>query len=139
MAIPQPQPLPPQRPAGSGRGFTVLVAIVSALAVLGGFIGYSEWKSSQPSMDGLTTKVMESMNQSLRRDEDFRAAGLRVKSITIMRVTGNMFEGQAVAATRKGDDHNVTVHIGYDGESMFWRTEGGAFLFVAREQLDGGP
>lgn len=130
--------MPPPRPAGSERGFTVLVAMVSALAVLGGFIGYSEWKSNRPSIDGLPTKVMESMNRSLSRDADFREVGLRVKSVTVMRVTGNMFEGQAVAATRKGDDHKVTVHIGYDGESLFWRTENGAFLFVAREQLDGG-
>lgn len=81
---------------------------------------------------------MESMNQSFKDDKDFRDLGLRAKSITIMRMYGNLFEGQAVVATKKGDDHTVTVHIAYDGDSLFWRTEPGAFLFTAQEQLAGG-
>ena len=140
-AIAQPQPGLHRtwwRQMDSGRRFTLLVAIVSVLTILGGVIGYSEWKSSQPSMDGLTTKVMASMNQSLSDDEDYRKVGLRVKSITIMRAYGNMFEGWAVAATRKGDDHTVSVHIAYDGDWLSWQAERGAFLFVAQEQLEGG-
>lgn len=136
--IAPPPPLPPQRPPGNERRFAIQVAAIAALIVLGGVIGYSEWKSNQPSMDGLTTMVLESMNQSLSDDKRFRDLGLHVRSITIMRASGNMFEGQAVVTTRKNADHTVPVHILYDGESMIWQTDQGALLFAVQEQLAGG-
>jgi hypothetical protein len=30
------------------------------------------------------------------------------------------------------------VHINYDGETLFWQTDPGAFLFTAQEQFQGG-
>lgn len=73
------------------------------------------------------------MSQSLANDEDFSKAGLRVKSVSVMRGSGNMFEGAATVATRRGIDHRVTVHIIYNGDSLDWHTDPGSFAFVARE------
>jgi hypothetical protein len=139
MGEPAPPPLAQSasQPTVATRRFTVLVAVAAAIVIAATFIGYSEWKSSQPSMDGLTVQVRESMNQYLSTDEQFRDVGVQVTSITVMRSVGTMFEGQATVSTRKGKDHPVNVHINYDGDTLLWRTDPGAFLFAAQEQLQG--
>jgi hypothetical protein len=78
---------------------------------------------------------MDSMNQSLSTDKDFARMGLRVKSISVMRAAGDMFEGQATVATTREVDHQVTVHILYDGDTLLWHTDPGSFAFVAQEQF----
>lgn len=32
-------------------------------------------------------------------------------------------------------DHQVTVHILYDGDTLLWHTDPGSFAFVAQEQF----
>lgn len=115
----------------------MLVAVTAAIAIAASFIGYSEWKSSQPSIDNMPDRVLESLNQSLSTDEQFRDIGLHAKSIEVVRSAGNMFEGQAIVSTREGEDHSVFVHITYNGHTLLWRTDPGAFLFTAQEQLQG--
>lgn len=128
-------PSPPSvRPAAS-RLFVVLVATITALAVIGSICGYDYWRANQPSMAGLGDKVLASMNESLAQDEDFSKAGLHVKHVSVMRGAGNMFEGAGTVATRREADHRVTVHIVYDGEYLDWHTDPGSFAFVAREQF----
>ncbi len=124
-------------PPVASRRFTVLVAVAATLIIAGSFIGYSEWKSSQPSMDTLVPQLRRSMNQTLSADEQFRNLGLQLGEITVMRSVGNMFEGQVAVSTRKGTEHSVAVHINYDGETLIWQTDPGAFLFTAQEQLQG--
>ncbi len=131
-----PAPNPP-RPAT--RRFVVLVAVVTALVtavvVIGALVEFSYWRENQPDMTGLTTKVMDSMNQSLSTDKDFAKMGLHVKSISVMRAAGDMFEGQATVATTREVDHQVTVHILYDGDTLLWHTDPGSFTFVAQERF----
>jgi hypothetical protein len=136
-APPPPLPQSASQPTIATQRFTVLVAVAAAIVIAATFIGYSEWKSSQPSMAGLPIRVRESMNQSLSTDEQFRDFGLQVTSITVMRSVGNLFEGQATVSTHQGTDHPVNVHINYDGDTLLWSTDPGAFLFAAREQLQG--
>lgn len=136
VASPMPPPNPP-RPAT--RRFVVLVAVATALVtaavVIGALAEFSYWRENQPDMTGLTTKVMDSMNQSLSTDRDFAKMGLHVKSISVMRAAGDMFEGQATVATTREVDHQVTVHILYDGDTLLWHTDPGSFAFVAQEQF----
>jgi hypothetical protein len=123
-------------PKAATRGFVVGVSVAMAAAVTAAVIGFSLWKDGHlPSIDGLSTKVVDSMNESLSQDEQYRKVGLRVKEATVLRVVGNMFEGQATAATATGSDHSVGVHITYDGESLYWHTDSGSFAFVVQEQF----
>lgn len=136
MASPTP---PPNAPRPATRRFVVLVAVVTALVtavvVIGALVEFSYWRDTQPDMTGLTTKVMDSMNESLSADKDFAKMGLHVKSISVMRAVGDMFEGQATVATTRGVDHQVSVHIFYDGDTLLWHTDPGSFAFVAQEQF----
>ena len=117
----------------------MVVAVIAAIVIAASFIGYSEWKSSQPSIGSMPDRVLESMNQSLSNDEQFRDLGLFAKSIEVVRSAGNMFEGQAIVSTRDGKDHSVLVHITYNGDKLLWRTDPGAFLFTVQNQLQGTP
>lgn len=83
----------------------VVTALVTAVVIIGALVEFSYWRENQPDMTGLTTKVMDSMNQSLSTDKDFAKMGLHVKSISVMRAAGDMFEGQA---TREVDHQVVT-------------------------------
>jgi hypothetical protein len=139
---PEVPPSASQSPTASGR-FTVVVAFIAALiaaiAITATFIGYSEWKSWQPNIGSMPGRVIESMNQSLSDDEQFRDLGLYAESIQVVRAAGNMFEGQAIVSTRDGKDHSVFIHITYNGDGLLWRTDPGAFLFTVQDQLQGTP
>jgi hypothetical protein len=76
------------------------------------------------------------MNAYLSKDEQFRDLGLHANSITILHAAGNMYEGQATVTGNSGpDEHMVPVHVIYDGEEVFWRTDPGAFLFTVKDAL----
>jgi len=131
------QSVPSSSPAAASRGFVVLVVTAAALVVIAALVGFTEWKDKQPNADGLANKVIDSMNTSLSNDEQFHQVGLHIASLTVMHTAGNMFEGQATAATDTGSDHQVTVHIAYDGDTLLWRTDPGSFMFAAQEELQG--
>jgi hypothetical protein len=124
-------------PPAASRRFVVLVAIATAVVVIAALVGFGVWKDKQPDPAGLANKVLDSMNESLSSDQQFHKVGLHVKSISVMHVAGNMFEGEATVATDTGKDHQVSVHIDYDGDAMLWRTDPGAFAFSVQEQLQG--
>ncbi|MDP7739730.1 hypothetical protein [Mycobacterium paragordonae] len=70
-----------------------MTALVTAAVVIGALAEFSYWRENQPDMTGLTSKVMDSMNQSLSTDNDFAKMGLRVKSISVMRVARGHVRG----------------------------------------------
>lgn len=87
------------------------------------------WYAFQPSADGLPDKVLASMNEFLSSDQQLRETGIHVTSVTALHATGNSYEGQATVADGSVD-HQVMVHITYDGDSMLWNTDPGAFMFA---------
>ena len=137
MVANQPEITSKSTPKPASRRFVLLVAIATAAAAIAGVAGFTIWKDgNRPSIDGLSDKLMVSMNESLSQDKDFEKVGLRVKSATVMRAVGNVLEGQATAATNTGSDHDVIVHITYDGDTLLWHTDPGSFAFVAKEQFE---
>jgi hypothetical protein len=50
--------------------------------------------------------------------------------VSVMRVAQNSFEGQVDVRTSEGKSRTVAVHVKYDGDTMFWDTDPGAFLFM---------
>lgn len=135
-AWPSTPPLTTPRPAT--RSFVLLVALATAVIVSGAVIGFMLWHENQPSVTGLSDRVMESMNESLSNDPHFSKTGLHIKSITVMHMVGTMFEGYATAATNREINHDVQVHIAYDGDKLWWNTDPGSFAFVAQEELAHG-
>ena len=137
MGEPIPEPLPRQPPTPASRRFVVLMAIATAVVVIAALVGFDVWRSNQPDASDLANKVLNSMNQSLDADQQYHKVGLHVKSITIVHVVGDMFEGQATVATKAGTDHQVSVHVDYDGDTLLWHTDPGSFAFTVQEQFEG--
>ena len=108
---------------------TFVVAVLILVAVLG-MLGLDIWRTTQPSAAGLAGMVQTSMDDSLSTEDSFRQYGARVESISVMRVGQNSFEGQAEVRTNTGKSGSVSVHVKYDGDTMFWETNPGAFLFI---------
>ncbi|OFJ52567.1 hypothetical protein [Mycolicibacterium grossiae] len=122
-----PAPKPPQY---ATRRFVLIVAAVATAVLIGAGFGISYWQSTRPYSTGLASRVKDSMNESFRADERFSDIGLQTRYIHIMHMTGNMFEGQAEVVRSNGRSDSVTVHIGYDGDLMFWRVDPGSFVSI---------
>jgi hypothetical protein len=128
---------PPQRSAPATRLFVVLTGIVTAAVIVASVIGFELWNAREPDPKGLPDQVVASMNGYLSADPDYSKVDLHVTAITIMHASGNVFEGQATVASSVGGNHSVPVHVMYDGDAMFWRTDSGAFAYTVREQMQG--
>lgn len=124
-------PLTPPAPAPAQRRLRAeLVISIATLLLVAGLLGFEVWKYYQPGWDGLAGQVMTSMNDYLSSDEQLSRTGAEVTHVTVMHAAENMFEGQATVGADSGKVRDVPVHIVFDGTSMFWRTDPGAFLFA---------
>lgn len=107
-----------------------LVVSVLTLLLVAGLLGVEIWKINQHDAAGLADKVRDSMTAYLREDPDFSSHSPMVTNITVMHASENTFEGQATVTASGTSQRDVPVHIVYDGDLMFWRTDPGAFLFI---------
>jgi hypothetical protein len=87
--------------------------------------------SHSPDPDGLRQQVRHSMQDQLSSDPKFSKYRLYVVDVTLIRSTGNEYEGMADVRTGTGVQHQVPVHVTADSEHFIWRTDPGAFLWTA--------
>jgi hypothetical protein len=127
-------PVTQKPPQYATRRFVLVVAAVVTAVLVGAGFGIAFWQSSQPSSTGLAVKVKDSINESFSADERFSSIGLKTQNVTVMHMVGNIFEGQAAVVRSNGRSDSVAVHIGYDGDTMFWRIDPGAFVNILSEQ-----
>lgn len=106
----------------------LVTTVVSAFLVLMTLVGCGLSKEQI----GETAKT--SMQQTFDTDPQFKEWHLSVTSILVLKQSENLYQGIA-KVTHNGTSHDVPVEITVDGAHVLWKTQPGAFMFVAQEQL----
>ena len=120
---------PPQWRSAAARGFfSTVAAVVVGTGIVAAAL-FAIWQYNQPDVEALSKQVAKSMNDHLANDDNL--SGVEISNVTVVRASGNIYEGQATARAM-GKTELVMVHITWDGETLLWQTDPGAFLFAAR-------
>lgn len=88
-----------------------------------------------PSIDSVSETVKASMQEKFNSDSQFKQFHLKVNSVLVARQTSTQFQGIA-DITYEGSSHQVSVAITADRGRVIWKTESGAFLFVAQREIE---
>ena len=72
------------------------------------------------------------MQQKFSSDSQLSTLGLEVIRVQVIREGENRFQGMATVR-HEGDLHEVPAQINADGDNVIWRTDAGAFAFVAQK------
>jgi hypothetical protein len=129
----KPRKLPIRTLVAAGIAAGVAAGVVFAFAYY--LITMRPWEDNSAS-DGLADRVQQSMQHELDTDKDLMQYHLAVEKVTVIPEFGNDYEGLATIRTQKGTERPVLIHVtSSDKDSMIWRTDPGAFLFVAQEEL----
>jgi hypothetical protein len=107
------------------------VAVILAAAVGGWFL----WRQANPDISNLANDLRSSMNHTLSTDPQFTRLNLTVDDVTVMHQSDNSYLGVASVHTPNHPNHDVTVHVTYDGQSLLWNTDAGAFMWAGLEQF----
>ena len=116
----------------------LLHALLLAVAlVLGGCDPVSTAvTATAPAQADIGQEVKAAMQSTLSADPDFKEYGLQVQSVIVVSEgVGNKYQGMA-SVTHQGRVHQVPVTVTIDGQQFIWRSEPGAFDFVAQAALD---
>jgi protein involved in sex pheromone biosynthesis len=90
--------------------------------------------------DEISQIVKRSMQQTLSTDANFFSDyHLQVLKVVVVKTSGNEYQGMATVRTPKGTETDVPVQVTADGANVQWKTEPGAFLFAAQEELYSSP
>ena len=73
--------------------------------------------------------VKDSMQERLDNDSNLSSYHMIVKSVDVLKVTGNAYKGYA-HIEYKGAIHDVIVNITVDGDSVGWEAPAGSFAFL---------
>ena len=87
------------------------------------------------STSEIATNVKASMQQKFDSDEAFKTFSLKISTVTLVKESGNKYQGIATVLSGSGNEHRVTIDVVADGQNLIWHTENGAFLFLAQEAL----
>ncbi len=122
---------PPPTDSTSARSFLATIAAAALGCGIALAAAFGIWFVQQPNTDHLAEDTMSSLSDHIRTDEQLRLSGIKVHSVSVTHATGNLYEGQATIMDGTVE-HMVPVHIVYDGDSLQWSTDPGAFLFTVR-------
>lgn len=125
-ALPAPA-LPASRGRLRGLALTLLAAMTGSAIAIAAAAGI--WYGLQPSSDELPGKLIDSMNQFLQNNQQLRQTGIHVTAVTVMHASENIYQAEATVADGTVN-HQVPVHVTYDGQTVLWNTDSGAFLFA---------
>lgn len=109
-----------------------LVLLFLFLAKFAGVLGPS---GGEPKSDIVET-VKTSMEEKFATDADFKKWNLTVRSVDLVKQGANKYQGLA-HIDYKNTTHDVPIEVSADGDNIMWKTEPGAFLFAAQDQLVG--
>lgn len=92
------------------------------------FTGF--WVRSTTDQVGETVKT--SMQEKFDSDPQFKDSHMTVTSVQVLKQGDNKFQGIA-KITHEGASHDVLVEITADRNNVIWRTDPGAFMFLAQK------
>lgn len=110
------------------RSWRLTIALVATAACM-------TLAACSPSVSDLQTEVKKSMATNLAKDANLSQYHLQVQTISLIRATGNEYQGMADVAY-KGQVHQVPIHVVADGSQMMWRVDPGAFAFIAQDEFN---
>ncbi len=88
-----------------------------------------------PNPEQIGQRVMTSMQETFSTDPNFTKYEIKVMKVVVVKETGNKYQGMATLVTKKGAQKQVPVQVTAEGENVIWRTEPGALLFIAQDEL----
>jgi hypothetical protein len=135
MTGPEVQPEePPKLPKRAFIAAGAAVALGVAIGVLPYYVITNRPWEDQGIPD-LAGRVMQSVQHQLNSDPGLYKYDLSVEKVTVIPEFGNDYQGMATIRTKKGTEREVLIHVTALKDDMLWRTEPGAFLFAAQEEL----
>ena len=87
------------------------------------------------SKEEIGKTVTTSMQEKFDTDKTFKKYHLKVGNIQVFKETNTEYSG-LVSLYLGQEKHQVYVNINVDGKNVMWRTENGAFLFLAQKEID---
>lgn len=86
------------------------------------------------SKEEIGKTVTASMQEKFDTDQAFKRYHLKVGNIQLFKQTNTEYSG-LVSLYLGQEKHQIYVIINIDGKNVMWRTENGAFLFLAQRDL----
>lgn len=106
------------------------IVLIFIVALIGGGAWYME---NHLTEDQISQEVKNGLQQQLDQG-DLKDVHLQVSKITLLHDQGNRY--QAIAGVlMDGKSHDVNINVLVDGRKVAWKTDDGAFLFVAQALL----
>lgn len=87
-----------------------------------------------PSATEVSQEVKNSLQQTIDSDQDLKSRHLRVDSVTVIRESGNVYQGLATVRSPK-KSRQIALKITADGKNTMWRTDPGAFAVFSLDDL----
>jgi phosphotransferase system glucose/maltose/N-acetylglucosamine-specific IIC component len=107
----------------------VFLGVAVALNIVGS--GVSKKGMSKEQIGETTTM---SMQQAFDTDAQFKEWQLTVTDVQVLKQGENRYQGIA-KVVHDGTTHDVPVDLTVDGLNVMWKTDQGAFLFVAQKEF----
>jgi hypothetical protein len=123
----------PYEPSKLPKRALIAAGVALALGLLGYYLITNRPWEDNGSRD-LADRVQQSMQHKLDTDQGLAQYHLSVQTVTVISEFGNDYQGLATIRTNKGTLRDVPIHVTADKDYMIWRTDLGAFLFVAQEE-----
>jgi hypothetical protein len=125
----QPATAKPERTVRVSVILRVLAAVVVVAVV--GWIAYDRYAASQRvDVSALAEQVKASLQDNLH-GAAYRQYQLTVVKVQLIKSGEHTYDGMAEVKPRYMDSHLVSVKVTADGETMWWETEPGAFLWLS--------
>lgn len=88
-----------------------------------------------PTVEDIGADVRTSMQEKFNSDEEFKAYGLTVSSVIVVKQGENSYRGLA-KILHQGTTHDVPVEVTADGSNVMWQVQPGGFAFLAQAELE---
>lgn len=87
-----------------------------------------------PSNEQVEELVKTSMQETLNTDENYKEYNLNVQSVAVIHEADNRYQGLATIEY-EGEPYKVALSITADSDNAMWKSEPGAFVFIAQHKI----
>ncbi|MDT4814896.1 rare lipoprotein A [compost metagenome] len=87
-----------------------------------------------PSNEKVAELVKSSMQETLSTDENYKEYNLNVQSVAVIHEADNRYQGLATIEY-EGEPYKVAISITADSDNAMWKSEPGAFVFIAQHKI----